>query len=273
MTGYALFCRHLLYPLGRGRLSGGLDVVRAVYSWLLSLLITSSARAETVQVAAASNFAGAIQQIAVAFRKDTGHEATVTTAGTGKLYAQIRNGAPFEVFLSADDRSPAKLEAGGLAVPGSRFTYALGKLVLWSAKPNVVDREGKILRSGQFAHVSLGNPKTVPYGAAAVEVIERMGLRKTLEPKFVLGENVAQAQQFAVSGNAELGFVAQSGVYRDGQLTSGSAWLIPSNLYSPIRQDAVLLKTGQANPAAKALLNYLQSDHAKTIMKSMGYDF
>lgn len=246
-------------------------MTRVLSVLLLSLLIPLSAQAGTVQVAVASNFAGAMQQIAKAFQQDTGHEVIIMAAGTGKLYAQIRNGAPFEVLLSADDKTPAKLEAEGLAAPGTRFTYALGKLVLWSAQPNTVDREGKILRSEHFAHISLGNPKTVPYGQAAVEVLRHLGLFEALEPKFVLGENVAHAQQFVASGNAELGFVAKSGVYKDGQLTGGSAWWIPDSLYSPIRQDAVLLKKGENNPAAKALLEYLRSAPARAIMNSLGY--
>ncbi|MFM2006025.1 MAG: hypothetical protein RLZZ09_1680 [Pseudomonadota bacterium] len=246
-------------------------MTQGVAALLLGLLLPLSARADTVQVAVASNFGGAMQQIAKNFRKDTGHEATVMAAGTGKLYAQIKNGAPFEVLLSADDKTPAKLEAEGLAVPGTRFTYAVGKLVLWSPRPNTVDREGKVLRKGSFAHISLGNPKTVPYGQAAVEVLRHLGLYEALEPKFVLGENVAHAQQFVDSGNAELGFVAQSGVYKDGRLTGGSVWWIPDILYTPIRQDAVLLKKGQNNAAARALLDYLRQPPAKAIMTSLGY--
>jgi molybdate transport system substrate-binding protein len=240
---------------------------------ILIRLLSGAAQAATVQVAVASNFAGAMQQISPAFSQATGHAVTVVTAGTGKLYAQIRNGAPFEVLLSADDKTPKKLEEEGLTVRGSRFTYALGKLVLWSAKPNMVDQEGKLLSRGEFAHISLGNPKTVPYGEAGAQVLRHLGLYQALETKFVLGENIAQTQQFVASGNAELGFVAQSGVYKDGQLTSGSAWWIPSELYSPIRQEAVLLKKGQDNAAAKALLDYLRSAPAKAIMTSLGYGF
>ena len=246
-------------------------MIRVIFILLLSVLRPLSGMADTVQVAVASNFGGAMQQIAKNFRKDSGHEATVMAAGTGKLYAQIKNGAPFEVLLSADDKTPKKLEAEGLAVPGTRFTYAVGKLVLWSAQPNRVDGEGKILRSGKFAHISLGNPKTVPYGQAAVEVLRRLGLYEALEPRFVLGENVVHAQQFVDSGNAELGFVAKSGIYKDGRMTGGSAWWIPDSLYSPIRQDAVLLKKGQNNAAARALLDYLRQPPAKAIMTSLGY--
>ena len=242
--------------------------------WVLwAFLLSTPAFADMAQVAVASNFAGAMQQIAKSFQRDTGHEVTIMAAGTGKLYAQIRNGAPFEVLLSADDKTPKKLEAEGLALPGTRFTYAMGKLVLWSSRPNTVDREGKVLRQGHFAHLSLGNPKTVPYGQAAVEVLRGLGLYEVLEPRFVLGENVAHAQQFVDSGNAELGFVAKSGVYKDGQLTGGSAWWIPDSLYSPIRQDAVLLKQGEHNAAARALMAYLRQPPARAIMTALGYGF
>lgn len=245
--------------------------MRHLYGILVSLIISTAAQAETVQVAVASNFAGAMAMIATSFEKDTGHKAQVSTGATGKFYAQIKNGAPFEVLLAADDTTPAKLEHDGLAVPGARFTYAVGKLALWSAKPNFVDSEGNILKQGQFAHISLANPKTAPYGAAAMDVMRHLDVLKTLEPKFVQGENIAQTQQFIATGNAELGFVALSQVFRDGQLTRGSFWLIPENLYAPIRQDATLLKTGEDHPAAKALLAYLKSAAAKSIIQSLGY--
>ena len=245
--------------------------MRHLYCILVSLFISTAALANTVQVAVAANFAGAMAMIATSFEKDTGHTAQISTGATGKFYAQIKNGAPFEVLLSADETTPAKLENEGLAVPGSRFTYAIGKLALWSAKPNFVDDEGKVLKNGKFAHISLANPKTAPYGAAAMEVMRHLDVLKMLEPKFVQGENIAQTQQFIATGNAELGFVALSQIFKNGQLARGSAWLIPENLYAPIRQDAVLLKTGKDNPAAKALLSYLKTDAAQSIIKSLGY--
>jgi molybdate transport system substrate-binding protein len=196
----------------------------------------------------------------------------VSTGATGKFYAQIQNGAPFEVLLSADDTTPAKLETEGLAEPGTRFTYAIGNLVLWSAKPGFVDKDGKVLSKGKFNHLALANPKTAPYGAAAVDVLNHLGLFKTLEPKFVQGENIAQTQQFVATGNAELGFLALSQVQKDGKLTSGSAWRVPGKLYAPIRQDAVVLAKGKGKPAAEALIGYLKSDKAKGIIKSYGYD-
>ena len=241
------------------------------FLFLLSSLLAPVVLADTVQVAVATNFAGAMEQIATAFKKETGHKAQLSKGATGKFYAQIKNGAPFEVFLSADDKTPAKLDAEGLTVSGTRFTYAIGRLALWSPKPNYVDREGRILKSGVFEHIAIANPKTAPYGAAAMEVMKKMDVLKMLEPKFVQGENIAQTQQFIATGNAELGFVALSQVVRNEQLTSGSAWMIPEELHSPIRQDAVQLKTGRDNPAARALLNYLKSEPAVAIMQSFGY--
>ena len=246
--------------------------MRHLYGILVSLIISTAAQAETVQVAVASNFAGAMAMIATSFEKDTGHKAQVSTGATGKFYAQIKNGAPFEVLLAADDTTPAKLEHDGLAVPGARFTYAVGKLALWSAKPNFVDSEGNILKQGQFAHISLANPKTAPYGAAAMDVMRHLDVLKTLEPKFVQGENIAQTQQFIATGNAELGFVALAQVYKDGRLGAGSAWIVPASLHAPIRQDAVLLKRGADNAAAKALLQLLQSPNVKDLLRSYGYD-
>jgi len=234
--------------------------------------LSSGAVAATLQVAVAANFAGPMEVIAAAFEKDSGHKVAVSTGATGKFYAQIQNAAPFEVLLSADETTPAKLEAEGLTVPGTRFTYAIGKLVLWSSKPGFVDKEGKVLKKGHFAHLALANPKTAPYGAAAVEVLNHLGLFQSLEPKFVQGENIAQTQQFVATGNAELGFLALSQVQKNGKLTGGSVWQIPDSLYSPIRQDAVILTKGKDNPAAVALLAFLKGDKAKTIIKSYGYD-
>ena len=159
-----------------------------------------------------------------------------------------------------------------LAVPGSRFTYAIGKLVLWRAKPGYVDAKGQVLKKSAFAHIALANPKTAPYGAAAVEALKNLGLLETLTPKFVQGENIAQTQQFVSTGNAELGFVALSQVQENGKLTSGSAWVVPANLYSPIRQDAVILAKGKDKPAPKAFLEYLRSRKAQAVIKAFGYD-
>lgn len=234
-------------------------------------LCSLSARAGEVQVAVAANFAAPMQAIATQFAKDTGHRAVLMGGSTGKLYAQIRNGAPFEVFLSADDATPARLVAEGSALRGSRFTYALGRLVLWSATPGLVDAEGKVLARGGFAHLALANPKLAPYGAAAMQVLGALGLAETLRSKLVVGESIAQAYQFVHSGNAQLGFVALAQVAQDGAIASGSAWRVPAELHAPIRQDAVLLARGQANPAARALLEYLQGPAARAVIRSYGY--
>ena len=240
---------------------------------VLALLSSFSVHAEEVLVAVAANFTTPMQKIAAAFEKDTGHKATLAFAATGKFYAQITHGAPFEVFLSADDETPARLEREGHAVQGSRLTYAIGKLVLWSAKTDYVDGQGDVLARGEFSRLSMANPKTAPYGAAAIEVLNQLGLAEKLQAKMVRGENIAQTHQFVSTGNAELGFVALSQVFREGKLTHGSAWIVPQGLYTPIRQDAVLLKKGQGNPAAAALMGYLKGDKAKAIMSAFGYQF
>jgi len=230
-----------------------------------------AAQAAEVQVAVAANFTAPMQKIAAEFAKDTGHQALLAFGATGKFYAQIKNGAPFQVFLAADDQTPAKLEAEGDAVPGSRFTYAIGTLVLWSAKPGYVDDQGAVLKKGQFKHLAMANPKTAPYGAAAVAVLTKLGLLNAIEPKFVTGENITQTYQFIETENAELGFVALSQVMTDGKLTRGSAWIVPADLHQPIRQDAVILAKGKDQPAAQALADYLKSEKAKAIIKSYGY--
>lgn len=247
--------------------------MKTLFSLLLAVGLVAPALADEVKVAVAANFSEPMKKIAADFEKDTGNKVTISSGATGAFYAQIKNGAPFEVFLSADDETPAKIENEGLGVKGSRFTYAIGKLVLWSAKPGYVDAKGEILKKGGFEHLSLANPKTAPYGAAGVEVIKKLGLYDALLAKVVQGENITQAQQFVASGNAELGFVALSQVWKDGVLTSGSAWIVPASDYSPIRQDAILLNTGAKNPAADALLKYLKGDKARAVIKSYGYEF
>ncbi|MFO7641345.1 MAG: molybdate ABC transporter substrate-binding protein [Candidatus Competibacteraceae bacterium] len=229
-------------------------------------------QATEVLVAVAANFTAPMQRIAAEFEKDTGNRALLSFGPTGKFYAQIKNGAPFAVFLAADDRTPARLEAEGDIVPGSRFTYAIGKLVLWSAKPDFVDDQGEVLKKGNFRHVAIASPKVAPYGAAAVEALTRLGLLYAIQPKFVTGESISQAYQFVATGNAELGFVALSQVMEDGRMTGGSAWIVPADLYEPIRQDAVILAAGLDNPAAQALMEYLKGDKAVAIIRSFGYE-
>ena len=240
--------------------------------WLV-LELARPASAEDVHVAVAANFAPPMKAIAAAFEKATGHKAVLAFGSTGKFYAQIKTGAPFDMFLAADAATPARLEYEGAALRGSRFTYAIGKLVLWSAKPGFVDDRGEVLKSGAFNHIALAAPKLAPYGAAAVEVLEKIGLKDALRSKFVQGENIAQAYQFVATGNAELGFVALSQVYRDGKLTAGSGWIIPANLHTPIRQDAVILSRAGNNPAARSLAEFLKGEKARAIVKSHGYDY
>jgi molybdate transport system substrate-binding protein len=238
---------------------------------ILALLASASALADEVQIAVAANFTAPVQQIAAEFERKTGHKTVLAFGATGKFYAQIVNGAPFEVFLSADDTTPAKLESEGHAVAGTRFTYAVGTLVLWSAKPDFVDTKGGILKSGKFNKVALANPKTAPYGAATIETLTKLKLLDSVQPKFVQGENITQTLQFIATGNADLGFVALSQVFKDGKLNSGSAWIVPDNLHEPIYQDAVILAKGKANPAAKAFLEFLKSPYAHATIKSYGY--
>ena len=239
---------------------------------LVALGATLAVHAAEVQVAVAANFAGPMKALAADFEKATGHKAVLASGATGKFYAQIQSGAPFDVFLAADDETPARLDKEGATVPGNRFTYATGKLVLWSAKPDLVDAKGEVLKSGQFAHIALAAPKLAPYGAAAVEAMTRLGVFARLEPKFVQGESIGQTFGFVSSGNAELGFVALSQVWEKGKLKSGSAWIVPAELHAPLRQDAVLLVRGKDNAAAVALMAFLKSDAAKAVIRSFGYE-
>lgn len=243
-----------------------------------SLLIALSAcmlalpgHADTVSVAVAANFTAPMQKITAAFQQETGHRVTLAFGSTGRFYAQIKNGAPFEVLLAADDETPAKLEQEGLSIKGSRFTYAVGQLVLWSPQADMVDAQGQVLKTGRFNKIALADPKLAPYGLAALETMTRLGVLASLRPRWVLGENIAQTYQFVSTGNAQLGFVALSQVLTDGRIAQGSAWVIPEQLHTPIRQDALLLRQGQAKPAALALLHYLQSEKARHIIRASGY--
>ena len=236
--------------------------------------ISQSAFAATTLVAVAANFTKPMTEIAAEFEKATGHSASLSFGSTGKFVSQLENGGPFEVLLAADETGPQKLVEDGFAVANSQFVYALGKLVLWSATPGMVDDQGKILSTGGFKHLALADPKLAPYGAAAVEVLKNKGLLEKLQPLIVQGENIAQTYQFISTANAELGFVALAQVIdsNSGKIASGSGWIIPNGDYKPIRQGAVLLKNGAENPAAQALLTYLKSAPALAIIKKYGYD-
>ena len=240
---------------------------------LVGWLEINSAHAQDVRVAVAANFTAPVQKIAALFEQQTGNHVLLTFGGTGKFYAQIKNGAPFDILLAADDTTPLKLVHENLAVPGSQFTYAIGKLVLWSASVGLVDNQGKVLSSPTWQHMAVANPKLAPYGAAAMQVLDKLGLTATVQPKMASGEDIAQTYQFVASGNAQLGFVAYSQVLKDGRLSGGSMWLVPANLYTPIRQDAALLTIAKNNLAATALLTFLQRNaKAIEIIKSYGYD-
>jgi molybdate transport system substrate-binding protein len=239
---------------------------------LIALALLTQARAAEVKVAVAANFSAPMQKLAQAFEQQTGHQALLSFASTGSLHAQIRHGAPFQVLLAADDQTPRKLEADGLGVPGSRFTYATGRLVLWSPQPGLVDDQGAVLRSGQYQRLAVANPRLAPYGAAAIETLARLGLLAAWRPRLVQGDSIAQAYQFVASENAPLGFVALSQVQAEGRIAQGSAWIVPASLHQPIRQDALLLKAGQGHPAASALLDFLRGEQARALIRSYGYE-
>ncbi|PIF25395.1 molybdate transport system substrate-binding protein [Acidovorax sp. 56] len=253
---------HRVAPLNRHLLLAG-----------FTFSVLQAAHADTVSVAVAANFTAPMQKIAAAFEADTGHKAELSFGATGKFYAQITNGAPFQILLSADDTTPTKLEKDGKAVAQTRFTYAIGTLVLWSAQPGYVDAQGQVLQTGDFKHLALANPKLAPYGLAATQAMDKLGLTAKLQPRWVQGENIAQTYQFVASGNAQLGFVALSQVMVDGKIAQGSAWQVPAQLHDPIRQDAALLLPGKNSAAAAALLKYLRGDKARAIIQAYGYSF
>ena len=262
-------------------------------AWLI--LLAPSIWAATTLVAVAANFTKPMTEIAAEFEKATGHTAKLSFGSSGKFVSQMENDAPFEVFLSADEKSALRLEQSGFAVSGSLFIYALGKLVLWSTTPGLVDEQGKILSTGGFKHLALADPKLAPYGVAAMEVLKNLGLSEKLQPLIVLGENIAQTQQFVSTGNAEVGFIALSQVigfdsahpenngkasapahapylHHVSKIGSGSGWIVPADRHAPIKQGAVLLTLGAENPAAKALIDFLKSASALAIIEKYGYD-
>jgi molybdate transport system substrate-binding protein len=228
-----------------------------------------SAMAGTTQVAVASNFMEPAKEIAAAFKVKTGHEATLSFGASGQFYSQISHGAPYEVFLSADLDRPEQAEKDGFAVSGSRFTYALGRLALYSALPGYVDPKGAVLAKGDFQHLAMADPAIAPYGLAAVQSLRTMGLYDRLKPKIVEGSSIAQTFQFVQTGAAELGFVALSQVINRPDV---SYWTVPAKRHSPIIQQAVLLKVGEKDPAAKAFIGFLKSPEAIGIIRRYGYE-
>lgn len=246
--------------------------MRAVlHSLMLALTLsiaTGPVHADAIRVAVASNFAPAIKALSQQFEQQTGHQVQLAFGSTGKQYAQIVHGAPFDAFFAADSKRPQLLEQRGIALPGSRFTYAIGKVVLWSPEPGRVDSQGQVLQQGDFRHLALANPKLAPYGKAAEQIMRGHGVWRTLRGQLVRGENIGQALQFVKSGNAELGFVAWAQLRQPGSTITGSFWQPPQSLYTPITQQAVLLND---NPVARQLLAFVRSDSARQLIQSYGY--
>nr|WP_298688710.1 molybdate ABC transporter substrate-binding protein [uncultured Dongia sp.] len=239
---------------------------------LATFAANSTARAEGVLVAVAANFADAAQDLAALYEKSSGIQVAVTTGSTGKLYAQIKEGAPFQILLSADAKTPAKLEDEQAAVKGSRFTYAIGKLALWSADAKRVGADGRTaLQADDFQHLAIANPGLAPYGVAARETLQSLKLWDKLSPKIVMGENIGQAHSMVATGNAELGFVALSAVLNPKKPSEGSHWVVPQDMFKPIRQDAILLNAGSGNAAATAFLDFLKSPEAHAVIETYGY--
>lgn len=250
------FCRRLLHVW-----------ISPVAAILLAIASTGSAQAAEANVAVAANFTDAANEIGALFTEKTGHKAIFSFGASGQLYTQITQAAPFDVFLSADQERPAKAVEDGLGVPGSVFTYATGKIVLYSLDANLV-KSDETLKSGAFTKIAIANPETAPYGAAAVEAMKTVGAYEALQPKIVQGNNIAQTYQFVETGNAELGFVALSQVIGSD---AGSRWIVPESLYSPIAQDAVLLKHGESNEAATAFVEFLKGPEANAVKEKYGY--
>ena len=246
--------------------------LRRLLTLTAALALSAAAQAEVVQIAVAANFTAPARALAEIFARTTGHEAKLSFGATGAFYTQIKNGAPFDILLAADDERPIRLEKEGDTVPGSRFTYAIGQLVLWSAKPGLVDGGGAVLKGGKFNKIAIANPKLAPYGAAAVETMDKLGLAAALTPKLVTGESIGQTYNFIATGNAELGFVALAQVLDGGKLKSGSMWVVPAKYHAPIIQDAAILKRAAANPAAKAWMALMRSPNTQDFIRSYGYE-
>jgi molybdate transport system substrate-binding protein len=244
--------------------------VAAVVVWLG--LMSSPVQAGEVTAAVAANFAEPMAQIVKLFQQESGHTVKISLGSTGKFYSQIQNGAPFDVLVAADEKVPQRLEKEGLAVDGSRFIYAVGKLVLWSTQPGLVDAKGAVLRKGSYNKLAIGDPKLASYGIAAKEALEELGLWNVAQSKLVMGENITQTYQFAATGNADIAFIALSQITKDGKVTEGSWWIVPAHLYNSIKQSAVQLSAAKDKAATQAFLAYLKSEKAKAVIRSFGYE-
>ncbi len=242
--------------------------MRRLLLFLMLMLGSVPLSAADLLVAVASNFRPTLERIAGAFETQTGHQVRLVAGSTGKHYAQIVHGAPFDLFLAADSERPLRLEQHGLVVAGTRFTYAQGALVLWSPRPELVDADGEVLRGESFRRLAIANPRLAPYGRAAMEVLDAMGLREKLQDRLVRGENIAQAFHFVRSGNADIGLLAHSQVLANSNETGGSLWVIPTTRYSPIRQQCVMLRdTAQG----RRFMAFLRSPEALAIIRQFGY--
>lgn len=244
-----------------------------LFAWCLWTIVSTavpSAFAEQVLVAVAANFVPPFREVAIEFERATGHNIRVATGSSGNFYAQIKNGAPFDVFFSADVERPKLLEEEGLGVPGSRVTYAIGRLALWSPDPALIKGEDT-LRSGPFKHLAMANPKTAPYGKAAMQTLQKLGTWEGVQSRIVMGENLGQTMGFIESGNAELGFVALSQALDPRLKHKGARWDVPTDLHEPIKQDVIMLEKGKTNPAARSLLEFMRGVQARTIIERYGY--
>ncbi len=246
-----------------------MKIIYASVATLCLIFSTNTLLADNIRVAVASNFSDTIKHISKNFEANTGHKVTLVFGSTGKHYTQIKNGAPFEAFFAADMKRPQLLENEGLALSGSRFTYARGKLVLWSPKADFVEEGGKVLDENDFRYLALANPKLAPYGKAAQQVLQQRELWDSLRGRIVRGENISQTFQFVKTGNAELGFVAYSQIKHPNKPIKGSYWIVPASLYDPIEQQAVLLKDHEV---ARAFLNFVKSNEARKMIKGFGYE-
>ncbi len=240
---------------------------KTIFILPVMMLTGGTTQAGDVTIAVASNFAGPVKVIIAAFEQQTGHHVRLTLGSSGKVFAQINHGAPFDMFLSADKTKPAMLEKLGMTVPGSRFTYAIGTLALWSPQPGLVSEKADIFVNGKIRRLAIANPGLAPYGVAARQVLEELKLYHRLSARLVRGENIAQTYQFVATGNADAGFVALSQIQHAG----GSRWIIPRRLYRAIKQDSVLMKAAKNNPAARAFCNFLQTEQARKIIRNFGY--
>ena len=245
--------------------------------WLVAVaalmaINTGSVYAGEVNAAVAANFTAPVQQIAALFEKETGNTVKLSFGSSGKFYSQIKEGAPFDVFLAADEKNPKLLEQEGLAVANTRFVYALGKLVLWSAKPGYVDEKGAVLSKGSYIKLSYADPKLAPYGFAAEETLQKLNLWDKVQRKLVTGESISQAYQFAATGNVELALISLSQISKEGKVTEGSWWIVPQDLYTPIKQAAIQLTAAKDKSAAQAFLTFLKSEKAVAIIRSFGYE-